>query len=208
MNRSARKPLGNFEPIYWLVLLALASAIPATAQSADATADDQTERVVLVSLVDRKLAVIQDGVVIATFQVAVGADVSPSPTGEFRIVSRVQNPTYYRPGTIIPAGKDNPVGTRWMGLSRKGLGIHGTNAPNSIGRAASHGCIRLRNRDVEQLFTMLRIGDVVQIRGERDEQIAGVFGTDVDPTIVADARVAPASSDQQEGSSHQVGLGN
>ena len=76
---------------------------------------------------------------------------------------------------MIPSGKDNPVGTRWIGLSQKGYGIHGTNAPRSIGHAASHGCIRLRNRDVEKLFTMLQVGDVVEIRGERDDEIAQIF---------------------------------
>jgi len=60
-------------------------------------------------------------------------------------------------------------------LSQKGYGIHGTNAPRSIGHAASHGCIRLRNRDVEKLFTMLQVGDVVEIRGERDDEIAQIF---------------------------------
>jgi len=118
--------------------LALAAAIPCWAQT-PALITAPRDRVVLVSLVDRKLAVIDNGVVIATFQVAVGAKVSPSPTGEFTIVSRVANPTYYHRGTVIPTGKDNPVGTRWVGISLKGYGIHGTNAPGSIGRAASHG---------------------------------------------------------------------
>ena len=136
---------------------------------------ERAKRTVLVSIPDRKLAVIEDGDVIATFSVAVGANESPSPTGEFQIISRVANPTYYRPGTVIPSGKDNPVGTRWIGLSQKGYGIHGTNAPRSIGHAASHGCIRLRNRDVEKLFAMLQVGDVVQIRGERDDEIAQIF---------------------------------
>ena len=140
-----------------------------------ALSGERARRTVLVSIPDRKLAVIEDGDVIATFPVAVGADESPSPTGEFQIISRVANPTYYRPGTVIPSGKDNPVGTRWIGLSQKGYGIHGTNAPRSIGHAASHGCIRLRNRDVEKLFTMLQVGDVVQIRAERDDQIAQIF---------------------------------
>jgi lipoprotein-anchoring transpeptidase ErfK/SrfK len=158
--------------------------------------------------VDRKLAVIDNGVVIATFQVAVGAKVSPSPTGEFTIVSRVTNPTYYHRGTVIPAGKDNPVGTRWVGLTLKGYGIHGTNAPGSIGRAASHGCIRLRNRDVERLFTMLRIGDRVQIRGERDEQVARVFGGQTDQTVVVSAQDAAQNDEQQEATQNAVGLGN
>jgi len=168
--------------------LALLSFAPLFAQTAKPAAD-RVHRVVLVSVPDRKLAVIEDGNVVATFSIAVGAEASPSPTGEFQIVSRVSNPTYYRPGMVIPSGKDNPVGTRWVGLSQKGYGIHGTNAPRSIGHAASHGCIRLRNRDMERLFTMLRVGDVVAIRGERDEQVAQVFGTGADDATVAAAQV-------------------
>jgi len=145
-------------------------------QAANASEKQYSPRVVLVSLADRRLAVLENGNVLAYFPVAVGAEESPSPTGEFQIVSRVVNPAYYHPGVVMPAGADNPVGTRWLGLNLKGYGIHGTNAPSSIGHARSHGCIRLKNRDVEQLFAMLRVGDVVQIRGERDEEIASVFG--------------------------------
>ena len=118
---------------YILAILVLAVAFPCWSQESIPDDGGQRNRVVLVSLVDRKLAVIDNGVVIATFQVAVGAQVSPSPTGEFKIVSRVSNPTYYHHGTVIPTGKDNPVGTRWVGLNLKGYGIHGTNAPGSIG---------------------------------------------------------------------------
>ena len=207
MNRVARWA-ENTAGKHFLAVLAWAAAIPCWAQNPVPADGGQQSRVVLVSLVDRKLAVIDNGVVIATFQVAVGAKVSPSPTGEFTIVSRVTNPTYYHRGTVIPAGKDNPVGTRWVGLTLKGYGIHGTNAPGSIGRAASHGCIRLRNRDVERLFTMLRIGDRVRIRGERDEQVARVFGGQTDQTAVASAQDAAQSDKQQEATQNAVGLGN
>jgi hypothetical protein len=61
-------------------------------------------------------------------------------------------------------------------LNHKGYGIHGTNEPKSIGKAASHGCIRLRNRDIEQLFRMVSVGDTVQIRAERDDQVTQIFG--------------------------------
>jgi L,D-transpeptidase ErfK/SrfK len=159
----------------YILALALAAAIPSFAQTAKPGGSDRIKRTVLVSIPDRKLAVLEDGGVIASFPIAVGAPASPSPTGEFQIVSRVANPTYFRPGTVIPAGKDNPVGTRWLGLSQKGFGIHGTNAPMSVGQAASHGCIRLRNRDVERLFSMLQVGDVVQIRSERDDEVAQIF---------------------------------
>lgn len=166
---------GRAVQVYVVAVLVLAAAVPSFAQIAKPTGGDRIRRVVVVSIPDRKLAVLEDGDVIASFPIAVGAPASPSPTGEFQIVSRVANPTYYRPGTVIPSGKDNPVGTRWLGLSQKGYGIHGTNAPKSVGHAASHGCIRLRNRDVEQLFSMLQVGDVVQIRGERDDEMAQIF---------------------------------
>jgi lipoprotein-anchoring transpeptidase ErfK/SrfK len=193
MNRVDRKVLNNISKALVLASLALAAVLPVCAQDSGAEGADGDEdgnRVVLVSLVDRKLAVIEDGVVIATFEVAVGADMSPSPTGEFKVVSRLQNPTYYHPGVVIPSGKKNPLGTRWLGLSEKGYGIHGTNAPGSIGRAASHGCIRLRNRDIEKLFTLVRVGDTVKIRGERDEEVAQVFGGAPDETLVAEAPAA------------------
>ena len=191
-----------------LSLLALATGLPCWAQNPVPAPPQQPERTVLVSLVDRKLAVVDNGVVVATFEVAVGADVSPSPTGEFKIVSRVSNPTYYHRGTVIPTGKYNPVGTRWLGLSLKGYGIHGTNAPRSIGRAASHGCIRLRNRDMERLFTMLKVGDAVQIHGERDQEVARVFGGEKQETEVTVAENTTQNIDQQEARQCAVGLGN
>src|SRR5579872_906064 len=125
MNRVSRKFRHEVATSLVLALLSLAFVMPLCAQdSAPETTpdnnDDDSSRVVLVSLVDRKLAVVEDGVVIATFQVAVGTDVTPSPTGEFKVVSRVQNPTYYHPGNVIPAGKNNPLGTR-CGAHRKKL---------------------------------------------------------------------------------------
>jgi len=173
--RTATKRMQQF----LLAALTVFIATPSFTQTStpnDKPGSDLARRLVLVSIPDRRLAVLEDGKVLAQFPVAVGATASPSPTGEFQIINRVFNPTFYRPGSVIPAGKDNPVGTRWLGLSQKGYGIHGTNAPRSIGHAASHGCIRLRNRDMERLFAMLRVGDAVEIRGERDEQIAQVFG--------------------------------
>lgn len=165
------------------------STVAQAVQQARATAN-LAERTVLVSIPDRKLAVLEDGRVIATFRIAVGAPATPSPTGKFNVVSRVSHPTYYHPGNVIPTGKDNPLGTRWLGLSLKGYGIHGTNAPHSVGHAASHGCIRLRNRDMERLFAMMRVGDKVEIRGERDDEVARIFGDNEEVAQLATDRVA------------------
>ena len=183
-----------------IAVVTLGLAVPSfsqtpLSQNATPASAAHSRRVVVVSIPDRKLAVVADGSVIVTFSVAVGAVTSPSPTGSFQIVSRVAHPTYYRPGMVIPSGKDNPVGTRWLGLSQKGYGIHGTNVPGSIGRAASHGCIRLRNRDMEQLFTLVRVGDVVEIRGERDELVSRVFRT-ADESTVAQGQIAVSAGGQ------------
>lgn len=122
------------------------------------------QRMIIVSLPDKQLALLEDGKVLKTYSIAVGAEVSRSPEGEFTIINRLEKPTYYAPGKVIGPGRDNPLGTRWMGLSKKGYGIHGTNMPKSIGKAASHGCIRMRQRDLEELFAMVRVGDKVQLR--------------------------------------------
>ena len=144
--------------------------------AAEALAEETTGRRIVVSLPDRKAALVQDGEVVKVYAVAVGASRSPSPTGTFQIVNRIPRPTYYAPGVVIPPGRSNPLGTRWLGLDRKGYGIHGTNQPRSIGRRASHGCIRMRNRDVEELFERVGVGDVVELHGERNPQLAGIFG--------------------------------
>ncbi|MEO5936391.1 MAG: L,D-transpeptidase [Terriglobales bacterium] len=144
------------------------------AQAASAPAA-KPARQVIVSILDRKLALVEGGRTLKLYSVAVGAPESPSPEGEFKIITRIENPTFYKPGTVIEPGPDNPLGTRWIGINRKGYGIHGTNMPDSIGKAASHGCIRMRQNDLEELFTMLRPGDAVTIRADRDEELAKVM---------------------------------
>lgn len=150
--------------------------------AAEAMAQDSADggrrplRRIVVSIPDRKAALLEDGRVLRIYPVAVGAPVSPSPTGTFRIVHRVPNPAWYRPGKIVPPGGNNPLGTRWLGLSLKSYGIHGTNRPASIGRRASHGCIRMKNHDVEDLFERVETGDVVELHGERDTDVVQIFG--------------------------------
>jgi hypothetical protein len=135
-----------------------------------------TVRRVVISIPERKLVLVTDGRVVKVYRVAVGAKVSPSPRGEFRITVRIPEATYYHAGVIVPSGEQSPIGTRWMGLNQQGYGIHGTNAPGSIGKASSHGCIRMRNRDAEELFEMVRVGDVVEIRDEEVTELAAANG--------------------------------
>ena len=156
----------------------------------DALAEDK--RLLLISIPDHELAVIENGQVKKIYPVAVGKESTPSPTGTFHIVVRVVDPTYYHEGKVIAPGPRNPLGDRWMGLDRKGYGIHGTNAPQSIGKSASHGCVRMAKRDLEELFSMVKVGDEVEIRGERDTQTAAIFGGDVPAQTQAQTQIVVA----------------
>jgi lipoprotein-anchoring transpeptidase ErfK/SrfK len=150
----------------------------------------------LVSIQDRKLAVIEDGRVVKIYRVAVGTRRTPSPRGRFKIVNRIPNPAYYHSGRVIGPGRGNPLGNRWMGLDAKGYGIHGTNEPSSIGHAASHGCIRMGRRDVEDLFSRVRVGDIVEIYRSPSAEVAAIFRSDATPgaRLKNVAVVKPASA--------------
>jgi lipoprotein-anchoring transpeptidase ErfK/SrfK len=160
------------------------SSITAAA-SQPAPAASAPNRVIVVSLEDRKLALVEDGQVKKVYAVAVGKPSTPSPTGTSTIERRVANPTYSHNGKTVLPGPHNPVGTRWMGLSMHGYGIHGTNEPNSIGKAASHGCIRMAKADLEEFYTMVAVGDSVELVGERNEETAQLFGAPQTPAIIA-----------------------
>ena len=156
-------------------------AILATAAT-EVFAEDATRRLI-VSIPDRKIVLMEDGRVVKVYPIAVGKNSTPSPNGNFHIASRVVKPTWYKPGKTVGPGPANPLGTRWMGLGYKGYGIHGTNMPNSIGQAASHGCIRMRNHDVEELFELVQVGDPVDLVIEVNADLAKALGDDTPETV-------------------------
>ncbi len=164
--------------------------------SAKAAAADKTQPTaarIVISIPDRKLALLdEDGEVEKVLAVAVGKASTPSPTGRFTVVNRLVNPTWYTRGKVVPPSPANPLGNRWIGLDKHGYGIHGTNAPRSIGKAASHGCIRVGKADLLELFKLVKVGDVVEIRGERDEFVANIFGGEPDGQLVAMAPANPS----------------
>jgi lipoprotein-anchoring transpeptidase ErfK/SrfK len=133
------------------------------AATTELAAESAPSRRLIVNIAARKIVLVEDGKVVKMYAVAVGKRSTPSPSGSFHIASHVVNPTYSHDGKVVGPGPSNPVGTRWMGLGFKGYGIHGTNHPESIGHAASHGCIRMRNHDVEELFELVRVGDEVDL---------------------------------------------
>lgn len=106
-----------------------------------------------------------DDKVIKTYTVSTGKNNS-TPLGSFRIINRIPNPVWYRQdiGAVVPPDSpENILGKYWLGLSIKGYGIHGTNDGNEIGKYVTQGCIRMRAKDIEELFTILPLGTEVVI---------------------------------------------
>jgi lipoprotein-anchoring transpeptidase ErfK/SrfK len=107
---------------------------------------------------------------VRSFGVATGQSIYPTPVGTFTIADMQRNPWWRPPDSPwakgldpIPPGPGNPLGTRWMGLTAPGVGIHGTPDDTSIGYSASHGCIRMHIPDAEWLFNHVRLGTPVVI---------------------------------------------
>src|SRR5580704_4547709 len=153
-----------------------AVAVLAAGFAAQASGQTVSQRLIVVSLEDRRLALVENGQVRKIYRVAVGKPSTPSPMGTFTIERRVANPVYEHDGKTVQPGPANPVGTRWMGLNIRGYGIHGTNTPKSIGKAASHGCIRMAKVDLEELYDLVAVGDTVELIGQRNEETAQLFG--------------------------------
>jgi lipoprotein-anchoring transpeptidase ErfK/SrfK len=112
---------------------------------------------------DNVLKLFKNVELVRTYPVATG-DQGVTPVGSYTIANRLIGPTWYWQGHAVPADDpEYPLGSRWLGLSRRGYGIHGTNEPESIGKQVSHGCIRMHNEDVEELFDVVAIGTGVTI---------------------------------------------
>jgi L,D-transpeptidase ErfK/SrfK len=127
---------------------------------------------VVLNVPQRLLFVMREGDVIARYPVAVGTRSWPTFIGPFTIVVKETDPVWDVPPSIqeelrqqgkavltrVLPGPNNPLGKYWLGLSAAGYGIHGTNAPDSIGKFATHGCIRMRADDIEDLFARIDVG--------------------------------------------------
>lgn len=121
------------------------------------------------------LGVFENQKLIAAYPVTIGSAHTASPIGDWKVRGIAKLPRFrydkemlehgQRSGNfyMLPPGPRNPVGVMWIALNKKGIGIHGTDDPGSIGRAVSHGCIRLANWDVVRLATKIKAGDKVSI---------------------------------------------
>lgn len=104
-----------------------------------------------------------DNDIVKVYRVSTGENNS-TPVGTFKIVNRIIDPVWHREGAVVPSeSPDNILGSRWLGISEKGYGIHGTIEPESVGRQATKGCIRMLNSDVEELFVIVPVGTEVTI---------------------------------------------
>jgi lipoprotein-anchoring transpeptidase ErfK/SrfK len=134
-----------------------------------------SKRVIKIDTRYRMLDVYDGDKIVCSYPITPGSTRLPAPIGVWKVVGIATLPWFrwdeamlnhgYRSDTYfnIPPGPRNPVGILWMGLNKRGIGIHGTNSPNTIGRSASHGCIRLANWDAARVVNQVTEGVVVQI---------------------------------------------
>ena len=104
-----------------------------------------------------------DEEVLKTYVVSTGSDNS-TPAGIFKVTQKLVNPTWYKAGAVVPYGSpENVLGTRWLGISKQGYGIHGTTEPEKLGQQVTAGCIRMKNEEVEELYAFLIPGSEVTV---------------------------------------------
>jgi lipoprotein-anchoring transpeptidase ErfK/SrfK len=137
------------------------------AQPAPAVPAEETIRLV-VQRGKRQVMVYRGKTVVAKYPIAVGKKGWETPIGEFKVLSKEENPIFksFKTGVVIEPGPDNPLGVRWIGIWTDGktqLGFHGTDQPELIGKAVSHGCLRMHNKDVTALYQYVQMGTVVTV---------------------------------------------
>lgn len=158
----------------------LAALLSAILPAGTVGAVESPARRIVVNLPSRTLSLYEGEVLLKRYPAAVGNPLTPTPLGSYRVSVKVVNPTWYPKGRKpVPPGPANPIGSRWIGLDTPGIGIHGTNAPASIGQAASGGCLRLANTAVEELFPLIQVGTPVELTYETVE-IAGLSSGETD----------------------------
>jgi L,D-transpeptidase ErfK/SrfK len=123
----------------------------------------------IVDLSDRQVSLYTDGKLQATYDIAVGRAGWETPVGKFAILSKIPNPSWQHPftGEVVTTRAENPLGSRWLGFWTDGkhqIGFHGTDQTNLLGQAVSHGCIRMRDGDIEAMFEQVAIGTMVLVQ--------------------------------------------
>ncbi len=138
---------------------------------------DEVSHGLVVNLAELAVYHFQQGSFVRRYPLAAGKRDWETPTGNYKILNKIKNPTWRIPDSImaemgyrdadfyfeVPPGPDNPLGAYWMATSAKGVGLHATTAPWSIGRYASHGCLRMFHEHIEELFPQVEVGMPIKI---------------------------------------------
>jgi lipoprotein-anchoring transpeptidase ErfK/SrfK len=147
--------------------------IPTPKPTTAATSKPPVEDVIslVLKLKEKRVYVYKGDKVIKKYPVAIGKKGWETPTGEWQVMEKIKNPawTSFKTGEVFKPGTENPLGSRWIGFWTDGqdvIGFHGTSNLKSIGTAASHGCVRMFNRDVKALFPLVKVGTVVKVVNE------------------------------------------
>ena len=142
-------------------------AVELTVDSVKPEEDSKYDKVILVHIGENKIYLYQDGKITHEYLVATGQPEYPTPTGEYEITEKRYMPTWINPAPdtwgadmpeSIPPGLSNPLGLRALNWSAPAIRFHGTQAIYSLGYNASHGCVRMANEDVIELYDLVDVG--------------------------------------------------
>ena len=168
----------------------------------------QSGQTIIINVPSRRLQLLRAGQLIKEYSVGVGSSkANMTPPGNYTVDKKVINPIwehpYKSPGeSQIGSGANNPLGTRWIGFHAKGsgvYGIHGTNQPNSIGHFVSHGCVRMHNAEVEELFELIEHNAPVIVTYNRYRlyQVGNSISLEVFPDPYSYKAIQPAEIIQE-----------
>ena len=123
----------------------------------------------VIKIRDRRVYVFQNRKLKVSYPIAVGKAGWETPTGNYKVIDKQRNPVWEEPwtGKVFLEGPNNPLGARWIGFWTDGhnsIGFHGTYAEKLVGQAVSHGCVRMRNRDIIALFDQVKMGTPVTVK--------------------------------------------
>jgi lipoprotein-anchoring transpeptidase ErfK/SrfK len=125
----------------------------------------------VLKLKEKRVYVYRGDKLLKKYPVAIGKKGRETPTGEWQVMEKIKNPawTSFKTGEVFSPGKENPLGSRWIGFWTDGkdmIGFHGTSNIKSIGTAASNGCVRMYNRHVKALYPLVKVGTIVKVVDE------------------------------------------
>lgn len=168
-------------------------------------------RVIKIDTREKRLRLYEGEKLLATLPITPGSGHLATPPGTWRILGIAQMPTFRWDKSVLeygvrsssyyqlPLGPNNPVGVMWIGLNKPGIGIHGTNQPQTIGRSASHGCMRTANWDVVRLVKMITQGMTVIIEGPAPVPRPPVYAKAVKAEEVRPAEEVPPPPEPKRG---------